>query len=359
MVDSDASGRWGAIESNCPLTVGACNAAASVSRSSEARDVTDEIGGLFDGFLSDRARGEGRSWLRNPDDAVSADVFINYRRLDTHAEAGRLLTTLRHELHESPIFFDTSSLPPGSEWPAEIQGALGSSATVVVLIGPDWLRAGVDAFGQRPIDSPSDWVRREIEAAIEQRKRLIPVLVRQAKMPPPEVLPLSIRAVSSLQALEIRSSYWDHDVKLLIQQLDQSPESREVEEDAGRYSPYPSPPAVEFATKISEEMLANALAGPLRSWKLQSSELPEDRTRQRIELFREYTFKSFHDAIAFMHMVAPGCDIANHHPRWENIWRTLRVYLTTWNIGHNVSDRDIQLAKYFDSAYRSFQGRSE
>ena len=57
-----------------------------------------------------------------------------------------------------------------------------------------------------------------------------------------------------------------------------------------------------------------------------------------------------------MNEVAPGCDIAIHHPRWENLWRSLRVWLTTWDIGHRISDRDIQLAKYFDKAYADFPG---
>ena len=58
-----------------------------------------------------------------------------------------------------------------------------------------------------------------------------------------------------------------------------------------------------------------------------------------------------------MAQVAPGCDIAMHHPRWENIWKTIRVYLTTWDIKHRISDRDIQLARYFDRAYAEFDGR--
>ena len=57
-----------------------------------------------------------------------------------------------------------------------------------------------------------------------------------------------------------------------------------------------------------------------------------------------------------MYRVAPGCDIAIHHTRWENIWRTVRVYLTTWDIDHQISDRDIQLAKYLPEAliYKTF-----
>jgi len=57
-----------------------------------------------------------------------------------------------------------------------------------------------------------------------------------------------------------------------------------------------------------------------------------------------------------MYEVAPGCDIAVHHPRWENIWKSLRVYLTTWDIGQRLTDRDIQLAKYLDAAFNDFPG---
>jgi pterin-4a-carbinolamine dehydratase len=59
-----------------------------------------------------------------------------------------------------------------------------------------------------------------------------------------------------------------------------------------------------------------------------------------------------------MNLLAPGCDIAMHHPRWENVWKTLKVYLTTWDIGHRISDRDLQLARYFDRAYEEFAGAS-
>jgi pterin-4a-carbinolamine dehydratase len=58
-----------------------------------------------------------------------------------------------------------------------------------------------------------------------------------------------------------------------------------------------------------------------------------------------------------MHETAPGCDIAIHHPTWENVWRSVRIFLTTWDIGCRVSDRDVQLAKYFENTYKVFPGR--
>lgn len=98
------------------------------------------------------------------------------------------------------------------------------------------------------------------------------------------------------------------------------------------------------------------LSSDLRGWKKVVSPLPEDQSQVREELYKAFRFKSFQDAIHFMSQVAPGCDIAMHHPRWENIWKTLKVYLSTWDVGHRISDRDIQLARYFDRAYLEFPG---
>lgn len=118
---------------------------------------------------------------------------------------------------------------------------------------------------------------------------------------------------------------------------------------------YPTPPP-EQPDPISEQKLQIALNGSLSKWTRVVSPLPEDPSRVRTELLREYHFKTFLSAVEFMYQVAPGCDIALHHPRWENIWRTVRVYLTTWDINHQISDRDIQLAKYFDEAFSNFPG---
>jgi pterin-4a-carbinolamine dehydratase len=116
---------------------------------------------------------------------------------------------------------------------------------------------------------------------------------------------------------------------------------------------YPIPPP-ERPEPLSERALDIALNASLSNWTAVESPLLEDPSKTRSELFREYHFKTFLGAIEFMHEVAPGCEIALHHPRWENIWRTVRVYLTTWDIGHRISDRDVQLAKYLDNAFEKF-----
>jgi len=286
---------------------------------------------------------------------MKSRIFISYRRHDTENEAGRLLTSIQRELPAADVFMDTSSLPAGSVWPDAVREALTSATAVVVLIGPDWLRAGSDDWGRRPIDRTDDWVRLEVEQAIATSTRLLPILVRGAQIPPADVLPEPMRPLTHRQALEIRAAYWDHDVKLLFRQIaetDQSPGDDEAFEVFPRFK------TDETAESIDEGKLSKALQGSLRGWV--RVETPDSTATDgiRVELFREYRFESFKDTMAFMAQVAPGCDIANHHPRWENIWRTLRVFLTTWNLGHRVSDRDVQLAKYFDAAYQEFDGRA-
>jgi pterin-4a-carbinolamine dehydratase len=281
-------------------------------------------------------------------------IFISYRRLDSEADAGRLMDTLLPKLDDCTVFLDTSSIEIGAEWPASIRDELYRTSDVIVLIGPEWLRAGADAYGRRRIDFSDDWVRQEIETALKEGKNVIPVLLRQAKMPPPEVLPPSIQQLTSFQALQIRGEYWNHDVKLLIKQLQLPLKTATEDLDDSTIGPYPPKPTVETVLPIADEQLRLALEGALKNWTVSTSPLPEDPSVNRSELFRTYKFRDFRDVISFMSMVAPGCDIANHHPRWQNIWQTLMVYLTTWNIGHKISDRDIQLAKYFDNSYQEF-----
>jgi pterin-4a-carbinolamine dehydratase len=133
-------------------------------------------------------------------------------------------------------------------------------------------------------------------------------------------------------------------------------QSNLVEETAKRASSmYPSPPP-EVPDPITEEKLQIALDNSLLRWKKVITPLPDAPDKNRIELFREYKFKTFIDAVNFMYETAPVCDQALHHPRWENIWKTVSVYLTTWDIGHRISDRDIQLAKFLDHAFANFPG---
>ena len=279
------------------------------------------------------------------------EVFINYRRDDSIAEAGRINTALEHELGRDKVFFDTCSIELGQVWPKSIEETLRLAKVVIAVIGNGWLKIS-DDWGRRRIDQENDWVRKELEFAIANEKYIIPVLVSGALLPPsPELLPQSISALLTRQAIDIRSQYWDHDMLLLSQKIKEI-----VGNKKGRPKYYPGMPALDYPEPIEEEKLEKILRQILCEWTIVNSLEPQGPSRIRQELHRTYEFKGFKEAIDFMNQVAQGCDMFEHHPRWENIWNKINVYLSTWGKGYRVTDRDIRLARYLDKSYRSFSG---
>jgi len=65
-------------------------------------------------------------------------------------------------------------------------------------------------------------------------------------------------------------------------------------------------------------------------------------------LYREFKFKDFPEAFAFMTMVAMIAEKHNHHPRWTNVWNTVEIWLNTHDAGNVVTDKDRKLAKAID-----------
>ena len=70
--------------------------------------------------------------------------------------------------------------------------------------------------GGRRIDNPNDWVRIEIEAALQQSKNLIPVLVDGANMPRPEILPESLRPLARRNAVRLTHERFKADASGLV-----------------------------------------------------------------------------------------------------------------------------------------------
>lgn len=151
-------------------------------------------------------------------------TFINYRRDDAAAEAQLIAESLRRAGGKHAVFMDSTSIDPGAKWPDRIRLALEESHTVIVVIGPGWLRAGINEWGQRRIDIEADWVRREIATTQPDcQKVLIPVLFGGGRMPPKSTLPLEIADLADRQTIEFRREYWNHDISLLTSQLFVSP----------------------------------------------------------------------------------------------------------------------------------------
>jgi hypothetical protein len=92
----------------------------------------------------------------------------------------------------------------------EIKTALRSSAVLIALIGARWLTAA-DEYGQNRLDDPSDYVRSEIQTALEQHTRVIPVTVDGAMMPRQQQLPADLRKLARLSALDMSYARLEYD----------------------------------------------------------------------------------------------------------------------------------------------------
>ena len=68
----------------------------------------------------------------------------------------------------------------------------------------------------------------------------------------------------------------------------------------------------------------------------------------RDAITKDYVFKSFIRAFAFMSGAALHAEKLNHHPEWSNVYNRVSVALTTHDAG-GLTDLDITLAKRMDA----------
>jgi 4a-hydroxytetrahydrobiopterin dehydratase len=79
------------------------------------------------------------------------------------------------------------------------------------------------------------------------------------------------------------------------------------------------------------------------------------REEKRDAITREFVFKDFNRAFAFMTQVALAAEKADHHPEWSNVYNKVRVTLTTHDAG-GVTQKDLDLARFADEAYARLKG---
>jgi 4a-hydroxytetrahydrobiopterin dehydratase len=66
------------------------------------------------------------------------------------------------------------------------------------------------------------------------------------------------------------------------------------------------------------------------------------------KLYRQFKFRNFNEAFAFMTRVALLAEQMNHHPDWQNSYNVVEVWLTTHAAGHTVTEKDRALAAAID-----------
>jgi len=65
-------------------------------------------------------------------------------------------------------------------------------------------------------------------------------------------------------------------------------------------------------------------------------------------LVKEFIFKDFKQAFAFMIQVAAIAEEMDHHPLWTNVYNKVEIKLNTHDAGNIVTEKDRKLARAID-----------
>ena len=128
-------------------------------------------------------------------------IIISYRRADSAATAGRIFDRLAGHYGDDAVFMDVDKIPFGTDFREHIRKVLAGGDILLAVIGPNWL--GKTADGTSRIKDEADPVRVEIETALRQKTRIIPILVEGASMPGVADLPDGLRDLAYLNAAPV------------------------------------------------------------------------------------------------------------------------------------------------------------
>ena len=131
-------------------------------------------------------------------------IVISYRREDSVETAGRIYDWLDSRLVPDSIFIDVDSIPPGLDFRTAIKDTIRSASVMLVIVGPRWLTVREPNGGAPRLDNPNDFVRAEVELAIQNNIPIIPILVQEATMLASDDLPASLMSLAYRQAVKVR-----------------------------------------------------------------------------------------------------------------------------------------------------------
>lgn len=150
--------------------------------------------------------------------------FISYRYCDCRDVSGRLYDRLAAAFGAKNVLKDAYCFEAGIDIAGMIERIVPSSTVVIALIGPDWFPAKGKAKGRgkgkRAGGKQIDYLRRELQCALENGIPIICVLVNGTELPAAKSVPAELRPLLRMKAIPLRSDPDFHsDADRLIDQL--------------------------------------------------------------------------------------------------------------------------------------------
>lgn len=294
--------------------------------------------------------------------ASNAAIFISYRRVDSQHASFAIADRLRWAFGTDNVFLDHGSIRTGKAWPSVLRDGLRAARVMVVVVGPNWLSA-VDEWGRRRIDDRGDWVRQEVQTGLERSRAgelvVLPTFLDKAPALTRAALDSKLADFADLQRLEIGAASWERDLEQLIEEVGRQGglTRRRQDERNPDGSPSRPKPGVTGTPVLDDEQVREALQS-LSRWHLRWTAHPWGANGEAQEIAKSYDFRSFEQAIGFMHFAAGRIDQWRipHHPRWENQWKVVNVAFSTWDVDCRVTRLDLKAARDLDALVDEWRG---
>jgi hypothetical protein len=145
-------------------------------------------------------------------------IFVNYRVGDKEDAAVLIASRLVQTFGADYVFRASRSIGIGMQFDTEIMNALNGAAALLAIIGPHWADVR-DERGNRRLDDPDDWVRREIAVAIRRGILVAPVLVGDAARLSEVDLPEDVRRLASSQYRRYHYRSAEEDLDRLVENI--------------------------------------------------------------------------------------------------------------------------------------------
>lgn len=147
-------------------------------------------------------------------------VFICYRREGSSWVAGRIYDSLVRKFGRDAVFRDIDSIPLGINFKEHIQSVVQQCSVFLVVINHGWMGERVDQ-GERRIDDPNDFIRIEIESALQRKIPVIPLLIEGTTIPLAESLPSTLKELRHRNGMRINiDPHFHMDMERLINRLE-------------------------------------------------------------------------------------------------------------------------------------------
>lgn len=161
---------------------------------------------------------EGPRTVPMPPPRVERRIFISYRRKDSAYITGRICDRLEARFGRGSLYRDVDSIPMGVDFRAHLDEALAGSRVLLAIIGDEWLKT---RDGRQRLHEDNDYVRFELETALERKIPVVPVLIENATVPDASDLPASLQSLVYYHAAQVRQDPdFDPDVEKLVQGLE-------------------------------------------------------------------------------------------------------------------------------------------